>query len=105
LNLKEALEEVDWNITDASVQGFWNSFENKLINVIDTLAPMFDKKSSTKVATVPAYIKNKLNVRKRLLSHFKQRKEIVVKRQIDVLNRELKKYFRDLKAHNVKKVI
>ena len=66
---------------------------------------MFDKKSSTKVASVPAYIKNKLNVRKRLLCRFKLRKEIVVKSQIDVLNRELKKYFRDLKAHNVKKVI
>ena len=104
-NLKEELEKVDWNITDTPVQGFWNSFENKLINVIDKLAPMFDKKSSTKVASVPAYIKNKLNVRKRLLCRFKLRKEIVVKSQIDVLNRELKKYFRDLKAHNVKKVI
>jgi hypothetical protein len=94
LNLQEALEEVDWNITDMSLQGFWNSFENKLINVIDTLAPMFEMKSSPMVTTDPAYIKNKLNVRKKLLCHFKQRKEIMDKRQIDLLNGETKKFQR-----------
>jgi hypothetical protein len=56
------LEEVDWNITDTSVQGFWNSFEKKLINVVDTLAPMFDMKSSPTVTTVLAFIKNKLKM-------------------------------------------
>ena len=34
------LSAVDWSSTDDTVQGYWNSFENKLINVIDSLIPM-----------------------------------------------------------------
>jgi endonuclease/exonuclease/phosphatase family metal-dependent hydrolase len=34
------LAEINWDITDDMVQGFWNSFENKLIGVVDSLIPM-----------------------------------------------------------------
>jgi hypothetical protein len=30
----------DWNIQDDSVQSYWNTFENKLIQIVDNIAPM-----------------------------------------------------------------
>jgi hypothetical protein len=29
--------EINWNIADSRIQGFWNSFKNKLIGVDDSL--------------------------------------------------------------------
>ncbi len=34
------LSVVVWNIKEDTVKGFWNSFENKLINNVDIIIPM-----------------------------------------------------------------
>jgi hypothetical protein len=34
------LNNIKWDINDDCVQGYWNSFENKLIGVVDEIVPM-----------------------------------------------------------------
>ena len=50
------------------VQGFWNCYESILVEIIDELAPMeLQKDKITKCVSIPAWIKNKINRRDRLL--------------------------------------
>jgi hypothetical protein len=43
------LSDVDWNIEEDTVQGFWNTFENKLINIVDTIIPMKIEANNIKI--------------------------------------------------------
>jgi hypothetical protein len=66
--LTERLSKVDWNINDDSVQGFWNQFENKLLGVVDDLVPLQVLRNGYECnKKPPQHIRNKINVRKRLL--------------------------------------
>jgi hypothetical protein len=38
--LCEMLSKEDWNIGVSDVQGYWNCFENKLINIVDQIVPL-----------------------------------------------------------------
>jgi hypothetical protein len=40
LRLFEQLSKIDWNICEDSVQSFRNVLENKLIEAVDTVAPL-----------------------------------------------------------------
>jgi hypothetical protein len=45
------LSAEDWNSMEETVQGFWNSFENKLINIVDSLIPMSLESINVKIMT------------------------------------------------------
>jgi hypothetical protein len=49
--LNALLAELDWNIMDDSVQGYWNTFENKIIGVVDKLVPMSVESNGVKKQT------------------------------------------------------
>ena len=69
-NLINVLSQVNWQIECDSVQSYWNSFESKLIEVVDILAPIEIIKANAKNnATPSAHIKNKINKRNRLLKN------------------------------------
>ena len=51
------------------VQQHWNVLENVIIDVTDEIVPMIEflPKMQTKLATNPAWVNHKINIRKRLL--------------------------------------
>ena len=73
------LGSVDWVIQTDSVQEMWNSFENKLIQIVDAIAPIKEFHGDN-VSTRPCPImKRKLNLRNRLLKHLKNRPTVDLK--------------------------
>ena len=64
------LASVDWSNDSADVQVAWNDFENKLITIVDSIAPM-SKFSNSSISNLPnKCVMRKRNLRKRLLKHF-----------------------------------
>jgi hypothetical protein len=88
------LSSINWDITDDSVQGFWNSFENKLITAVDVLVPMTEfSNTQSKKSILPSTLKNKFNIRKRLLKRMKLGKTLQLKLRIKVIDDELKFFY------------
>ena len=57
--LNTMLSEVNWDIQDDTVQGFWNTFENNILGVIDRLIPMSKESSNGFKTDLPQIIKKK----------------------------------------------
>jgi hypothetical protein len=90
-SLVNLLQQEDWSVDDDTVQGTWNMFENKLINIIDTIVPVTEFSSvSDCVSSVPLQIKTKINERKWLLKNFKLTKSIETKNRIKTLDKEIR---------------
>jgi hypothetical protein len=105
-NLCAKLAQVDWNIKLDDVQGFWNSFENKLINVIDEIVPMKTMLNNVQGRdSIPRPIKLKINQRKRLLLAFKKDKNPVTKLRIRELDKAIKSFFNQSRTKRVRKMI
>lgn len=105
-NLCDLLKNVDWRITDDSVQGYWNSFETKLIDVVDKIAPMKEYCGVTSRKTeLPQALKTKFNIRKRLLNKLKTDKSPALKKRIKEIDKELKFFYHKVKVKNVKRII
>ena len=68
--LNEELVNVCWDIRSEDVQGFWNAFEEKLVRVVDTVAPysVFVNRVNVQ-ARKPIAIAAQLNTRKKLLKN------------------------------------
>ena len=104
--LCENLALVDWHCDYDDVQSYWNNFENKLLAVIDNLVPLtsFSNHITTK-QTLPASIKSKINLRKRLIASFRSSKCAVTKTRLSVVNKEIKSYFKNIRSNKVRKTI
>jgi exonuclease III len=100
------LADVDWNIQDDSVQSYWNTFENKLVEVVDNIAPLstFTHGSHVKV-NIPPRIKKRINQRKRLLRNFRRTKDARTKIQLDMVDKEVKQFFNRQRVNNLRKLI
>ena len=105
-SLCNLLQQEDWSVDDDTVQGTWNMFENKLINIVDTIVPLTEFSSvSDCVRSVPVKIKTKINQRKRLLKNYKLTKNIESKNCIKTLDKEIRFYFNTAKCKNVRRGI
>ena len=105
-SLCNLLQLEDWSFDDDTVQGTWNIFENKLINIIDTIVPVTEFSSTSDcVKSIPMQIKTKINQRKRLLKSFKITKCIETKIRIKTLDKEIRFYFNTAKRKNVRRLI
>ena len=91
LNSKLAL--VDWSNKANSVQGLWDDFEFKLINVVDSL-PMIETTDATVVNKPCPSIKSKLTLRNRLFKIQKKWPTLELKMRIKNLNIYRKPYLR-----------
>ena len=98
---------LNWEIESDSVQDCWNEIENKLVNIIDILAPIeeFANESSVKSSKTPIFIKKLMNRRKHLLSRLKKGFQQIVKDEIKSIDTKIKDYFRTKKSVNVKRCI
>jgi hypothetical protein len=92
--LISTLSNMNLDFENDSVQEYWNSLENVLINVCDNLAPLstFQKTPFSK-KFIPANIKSSLNKRKRLLKLNNTRKCPEIAKSIKILNKEIKFHF------------
>ena len=107
VKLNALLKKQNWNINFDGVQAYWNIFESQLIEIIDFLAPLelvSEKQQST--IQPPRHIKTKINKRNRLLKklHTNQNPE-TVRPTIKTLNKEIKRFFHNAKAKNIRKGI
>ena len=67
--LQDSFESTNISWQNLNVQEHWNCLENILLKIIDELSPLkyVDQNSNTKVKTIHPLIKNKINLRNRLL--------------------------------------
>ena len=104
--LIEGLSKIDWKIQDDSVQGYWNQFENKILEVVDNLIPMQVMYNGIECnPKPPSNIKHKINIRKRLLQRYKINKTCELKTEIKILDKHIKQYFNENKSRRVRKII
>ena len=104
--LCESLNLVDWSCNADSVQGCWNDFENKLLGVVDCLIPLtcFSDKITSK-QTLPSFMKNKYNLRKRLLRIYREKRDETSKERLKQINNEIKTFHNNLQSNKVRKAI
>ena len=105
--LTRCLKEINWGLTSDSVQGCWDEFENKLIRVVDVVAPLveFVNDSCVKSVSTPAHIKTLLNRRKRLLLKKKKSGSAETNNQIKTLDAKICLFYHSIKWKNVRKCI
>ena len=69
-----SVSEFDYSIND--VQQFWNNLENKIIKIVDTLAPIVEFTNNHTTATSPiTLLKPLINKKRRLLKRYKTSKQ------------------------------
>jgi hypothetical protein len=99
------LSAEDWDIMDDTVQGYWNSFEHKLINIVDSLIPMSLESNNEKNMTVAPRMKNLINRRKRMVKKMKTNKSLELRGRVKTLNTEIKTFFNNKKTEQVRRTI
>ena len=104
-NLCHSLAGINWHSESSSVQDFWNNFENKLAGVIDNLIPVSKENKSFTSIVPPPMVKNKINLRKRLLKRNRLNKNPETKQRINELNIEIRKFFNENKSKQVRRTI
>ena len=74
------LNEVKFDLEITTVQELSSDIENKIINVVDTIAPISKiKNTQLEDSTIqPEWLKRKINLRKRLLRKLKKEKNVSV---------------------------
>ena len=103
--LNTMLSEVNWDIQDDTVQGFWNTFENNILDVIDQLIPMSKESLNGFKTDLPQIIKSKINRRRYLLKKSKHNRNLEIKEDIKNLNREIRNFFHTKKNERIRKII
>jgi hypothetical protein len=102
----DVLNNIDWSTEADTVHTSWDLFENKFINVVDTLAPVTEFVSNlTKKSMLPLFIRKKINKRKKLLKQYKYNKCIQIKSQVKILDKEIRSHLNLSRTKNVRKAI
>ena len=105
-SLCQSLADTDWNIENDDVQGYWNEFENRLINVVDNILPLLETRPfSNTPDKIPNNVKTQINLRKNLLKKYKNERSTVLKARIKELNYNIKFYYHSTKAKEVRRNI
>ena len=100
------IEQEDWTVEDDTVQGTWNMFENKLVNILDVLIPVKEFTNNTCITIKHnPMIKNKINIRKRLLKIYKTNKTVCIKEKIKILDKEIRSHFHTQRSKDVRRSI
>ena len=99
------LADEDWTFDADSPQGYWDILENKIINVVDQLILITAFTNNTFVKEkVPANIKHKMNLRKRLLNRQKVKCTPMLSESIKSLNKEIRGHFNKKKEQSSEKI-
>jgi hypothetical protein len=87
------------------VRDFWNDFENKLIKVIDNLITVSKENKTFTSVVPPPIMKNKINLRKRLLKRYRLNKNPEIKQRINELNIDIRRFYNENKSKQVRRTI
>ena len=104
--LCDVLRTFDWSIDVLDVQQFWNLFEQKLLNVIDTIVP-YTKFCHGEIASnrIGTKMKTLQNARKNHLKKFKIRPTDILKQKIKQIDFQIKKHFYQEKCKKIRRGI
>ena len=104
IKLSDSLESAKFEWHSLNVQEHWNQLENLIINVTDELAPLtqYDENTCPKNKKVPPHVKNKINLRKRLVTLEKKRNSVEQAPRIKLLSKSISDYFANDKAKMVR---
>ena len=101
--LCERLGNMNWLIGIENVQEYWNVFENMLINVIDTIAPLVTFVNDVaKETKPPPHIKNAINTRQRILKNYRKHPCLEIKIKIGILDKTIRDFFKTKKTSRVR---
>ena len=105
--LLNELAKINFEVDTSNVQSLWNTLENHLIQIVDNLVPIVPHYENVTVASqkITPLIKNKINLRNRLLKKFKQTKDVNLKSRIKNLNTEIRFHFEQNKRKRVRQCI
>ena len=103
--LLSRLSNADWNIKYDTVQDYWNHFENQLVTIVDSIVPYIEFIDKDVKHATPPVIKNKLNIRNRLLKKSRTTPTGEIKARIKNLNIEIKNFFYSRKKLSVRRGI
>ena len=94
----------DYNITN--VQQFWNHLENKIICVVDSVAPLTEFTNNLITATCPQnLVKPLINKKRRLLKDYKLTKNLVKLEEIKILNNKILNLCKTSKRNSIRRCI
>ena len=94
------LSQSNWESNGNSTQDIWYEIENKLIRIVDVVAPMVEFKNNLSADSqkTTATIKHKLNLRKRLLKKLRTtNNKDGMKSRINNISQEIKQHYREEK--------
>ena len=83
----------------------WDDFESKLVKVVDKITPLTEFINCKVKIKLPNSIKNKINIRKRLLKQRKRSPTDKIKQKLNFLNHEIKTFYFLQKRNAVRKNI
>ena len=89
------LEKINFDLEITSVQDLSNEIENKIITVVDKIAPItkFSNNRLEDTNVHPFWLKRKINLRKKLMKKLKSDKSQETKMRIKHLSTEIKSHF------------
>ena len=99
------LSRVEWNINAETVQDVWNLFEEKIIKVVDKVAPMIKCTEQMSFDMKCPVIRSKINCRNRLLCNFKRNPSTELKSRIKSLNSEIRIHFFSKRKLKIKRSV
>ena len=76
----------------------WNHLEVQLIAVVYKIAPLTRVVNNTVETTTPSFIKQKLNMRKRLMKSNRKPTTHAKLEKIKLLNKEIKNYYHNVRS-------
>ena len=94
--------EFDYSITN--VQQFWNNLENKIINVVDEVAPMVEFTNNYTTKTCPkTLLKPLINKKRRLLKQYRTSKNLTLLQNIKEISRSILERGKQLKRNSIRR--
>ena len=89
--LIENLRAQNFNFETLDVQQFWNQMENKIVDVVDIIAPRVEfLNNSTRTSHPSIRLKPNINKKRRLLKRYKSTQNPNLKNQIHLLSNEIR---------------
>ena len=101
------LAEISFTPEPNDAQSYWNMFETKLLPIIEKLVPKvpFLNNVTAKSIKPNRFIKNKLNLRKRLIKNLKSNTSNNLRDRIKNLNIEIRHHFTQIKINSIRRHI
>ena len=104
--LCDMLSNEDWSEMSDTVQGTWDIIENKLIKIVDIIAPEMAFKNETSCKpSITETIRKKKNLRKNLPSKYKITKDDETRSTMKMLDKDIKRFYHETKKNNVRRQI